>query len=271
MARCSGQQLSGERELGKDLQTEKKGGLGVGNLQIWNLAAIGKIAWHISTMQDSLWVQWVHGVYTKGGRWDLFNAPATASWVVKKLCKVKESLKDWMKAPSYSIAAVYKDLLGTQPRAPWETTTWNSATILKSRFITWLVFQNRLKTKQNFMTMGVADDDLCPICGTQTETRDHLFFTCEFSRKCIGAVKEWLGVNWNVQIMQDFYRRRRRPRPKRKIVDAVIGNLIYVIWQARNEAVWHKKVPTVRRVIASIKMDSKARFHFITINSSITI
>lgn len=63
-------------------------------------------------MQDSLWVKWVHGVYTKGGRWDLFNAPATASWVIKKLCKVKETLEDWMKAPTYYIAAVYKDLLG---------------------------------------------------------------------------------------------------------------------------------------------------------------
>lgn len=73
---------------------KKEGGLGVRNLQLWNLAAVGKIAWHISTMQDSLWVRWVHGVYTKGGRWELFNAPATASWVVKKLCKVKETLSD---------------------------------------------------------------------------------------------------------------------------------------------------------------------------------
>lgn len=32
---------------------EKEGGLGVCNLYIWNLAAVGKIAWHISTKQDS--------------------------------------------------------------------------------------------------------------------------------------------------------------------------------------------------------------------------
>ena len=52
----------------------------------------------------------------KGGRWDLFNAPATASWVIKKLCKVKETLSQWMNSPSYSIAEVYKDLMSTQAK-----------------------------------------------------------------------------------------------------------------------------------------------------------
>ena len=54
---------------------KKEEGLGIRYMQIWNLAAVGKITWHISTMQDSLWVKWVHEVHMKGGRWDLFNAP----------------------------------------------------------------------------------------------------------------------------------------------------------------------------------------------------
>ena len=29
--------------------------------------------------KDSLRVKWVHEVYMKGGRWELFNAPITAS------------------------------------------------------------------------------------------------------------------------------------------------------------------------------------------------
>ena len=42
------------------------GGLGIRNLEVWNIAAVGKLAWHISSLQESLWVIWVHGVYTKG-------------------------------------------------------------------------------------------------------------------------------------------------------------------------------------------------------------
>lgn len=127
---------------------KKEGGLRIRNLQLWNLEAVDKIAWHISSKQDSLWVKWVHGVYMKGGRWDLFNAPPTASWVVKKLCKLKGTLSEWMKSPVYSIASVYKDLMGTQDKVEWANIIWNKATIPISRFIMWLAYQDRLKTKQ---------------------------------------------------------------------------------------------------------------------------
>ena len=65
---------------------KKEGGLTIRNLKFWNLSAIRKIAWHISSLQESLWVRWVYGVYTKGGNWLIFNPPITASWAFKKLC-----------------------------------------------------------------------------------------------------------------------------------------------------------------------------------------
>ena len=63
---------------------KKAGGLEIRNLQVWNAAAVGKITWYISHLRESLWVKWVHGVYTKGGRWEIFNAPITISWTLKK-------------------------------------------------------------------------------------------------------------------------------------------------------------------------------------------
>ena len=71
----------------------------------------------------------------KGGRWDIFNAPITASWVVKKLCGVKETLRDWMRIPKYSINAVYQVLMGTTDRVYWTTAVWNRAVIPRSRFV----------------------------------------------------------------------------------------------------------------------------------------
>ena len=35
--------------------------------------------------------------------------------------------------------------------------------------------------------------------------------------------------------------------------------LVYAIWRARNEAMCHKKVTTVRRVFETIKQESKLR------------
>lgn len=121
----------------------------------------------------------------KGERWEHFNAPATASWLIKKMCKVKETLNAWMKAPSYSIESVYRDLMGSQDSVTWANATWNRPNNPKSRFVVWLACQDRLKTMQKLMTMGVVDEDTYPICGTQPETKDQFYFKCEFSRQCV--------------------------------------------------------------------------------------
>ena len=43
---------------------KKDRGLRIQNLELWNLAVVGKVIWHISCLHESLWVSWVHGVYT---------------------------------------------------------------------------------------------------------------------------------------------------------------------------------------------------------------
>ena len=42
---------------------KKDGGLGVRNLELWNVIAVDKLAWHVCMLHESLWVKWVHGVY----------------------------------------------------------------------------------------------------------------------------------------------------------------------------------------------------------------
>ena len=82
---------------------KKEGGMGVKNLKVWNHATVGKLAWYISSLQESLWVKWLHGVYTKGANWAIFNPPPTASWALRKLCGIKDKLSRFTSLPSYSI------------------------------------------------------------------------------------------------------------------------------------------------------------------------
>lgn len=69
---------------------KKEGGSGIKNLELWNRALVGKIVRHLSCMHKFLWVRWIHGVYTKDGRLLIFNPPPTASWIIRKLCRVKD-------------------------------------------------------------------------------------------------------------------------------------------------------------------------------------
>ena len=116
----------------------------------------------------------------------MFNAPITASWVVKKLYTVKEKLSRWMGKPQYSIAEVYKELMSTAGKVAWSRFVWIRAAIPRSCFVAWLAYHERLKTKQRLLSTGVVDNDLCPTCGTELETTKHLFFRCKFSHQCPG-------------------------------------------------------------------------------------
>lgn len=70
---------SGNLRWDKVCQPKKYGGLGIWNLDVWNLVAVGKLAWHISSMLESLCAKWVNEVYTKGADLMLINPPVTAS------------------------------------------------------------------------------------------------------------------------------------------------------------------------------------------------
>lgn len=111
------------------------------------------------------------------------------------------------------------------------------------------------------MSIGVVDDDKCPIGGIQAETIDHLYFKFDFSRQCVEKLRQWLDFSLNIRNLQDLLRQSRTPRPKLRIIEAVMDNLIYVIWHARNEVVSHRKVTTIRSVVETIRTESKLRLN----------
>ena len=45
--------------MGIYMQPKRLGGLSVRNVGIWNEMAIGKIAWHVHNLSETLWVRWV--------------------------------------------------------------------------------------------------------------------------------------------------------------------------------------------------------------------
>ena len=145
--------ISDSHKLGKvkweDVCKPKKvGGLGLRNLLVWNQVAIGKIIWRISSMKDSMWVRWVHGVYTKGGNWGIFNAPPTRSWVIKKLFSIRDSLWCWIDQHHYFIREVYLGILNLDSKVQWRNLVWNRYSIPKTSLICWLMALGKLSTKE---------------------------------------------------------------------------------------------------------------------------
>ena len=141
--------------------------------------------WHIGVMHESHWVKWIHGVYTKGGIRRIFNPPPTASWTLRKICQMRDQLREWVFQDTYSISSVYSHCIEQSPLVRWDKLVWNRTSIPKSHFILQLAMLDKLKTKTRLCALGVISEDLCPICGLAPEITNHLFFHCHFSRSCI--------------------------------------------------------------------------------------
>ena len=156
---------------------KKNGGLGVWNLEIWNSITVVKLSWHISTLYESLWVRWVHGVYTKGTNWMLFNPPSTASWSFKKICNIKHKLAVWMNKHQYSVQVIYSSIFDSTPKVSWDRFVRHRPSVPKARFILWLTLLGRLKTRDKLAQMGIIDDDRCPMCNLCPESVEHIFFS----------------------------------------------------------------------------------------------
>lgn len=50
----------------KVILPKQAGGLNIGNLNVWNQAAICKLLWNIHQQKNRTWIQWIHGYYIKG-------------------------------------------------------------------------------------------------------------------------------------------------------------------------------------------------------------
>ncbi|XP_021860867.2 uncharacterized protein [Spinacia oleracea] len=133
---------------------KNEGGLGLVNLNLWNLAAMGKHVWMIATKRENIWVRWVHSVYIKGENWLDCSPKNTDSWYwrsirhVRDLMKVHLSEAQLCSIQKYSIKKAYcKLILPVAEKVYWASAVWSRLAQAKHIFITWLAILERLNTK----------------------------------------------------------------------------------------------------------------------------
>lgn len=111
--------------------------------------------------------------------------------------------------------------------------------------------------------MGIANSDVCVICGTSPETQDHLFGSCEFTVKCFTNIMQWLAIPYRivgVTALCEWVRcRLKSSKWRRGVIFAVVVDTVYLIWQERNNAYWNHIVYSVDKTVKRIKSLVKHR------------
>ncbi|KAE8690315.1 hypothetical protein F3Y22_tig00110895pilonHSYRG00014 [Hibiscus syriacus] len=100
--------------------------------------------------------------------------------------------------------------LSLQTLAGTSNTCWKSGlkllTYSRASIVAWMAMLNRLPTRVRLVQMGLSiDTDMCLLCGTVSETREHLFFECSFAKELWRSILGLCGIergvsSWNGEL-----------------------------------------------------------------------
>ena len=101
----------------------------------------------------------------------------------------------------------------------------------------------------------------CVLCReNEMETKDHLFFKCNYAAECMKLVIFLLGwecLATELNQMVRWIQRWRETKCRKQIIVAGLAALIYRIWQERNRRVWSSEQQRAEVIFESIQADVK--------------
>ncbi|KAL4569199.1 hypothetical protein LXL04_024833 [Taraxacum kok-saghyz] len=129
-------------------------------------------------------------------------------------------------------------------------TRWNKWLPSKVNIYIWRLRLGRIPTRRKLSERGIdVGSTLCPVCGTEQETIEHLFFQCNVADEVWRLVYNWLqvqrGVVHDISTLFDWVDGLAR---KKKLVDVVVNIqylLITLMLGLENSSIQHKKRITV--------------------------
>ncbi|XP_021775094.1 uncharacterized protein LOC110738956 [Chenopodium quinoa] len=160
-------------------------------------------------------------------------------------------------AKGYSIASGYKWLKLQYADVDWSSWVWNRLNIPRHRFICWMIMWKKIRVRAHLAKIGVITDDKCPLCENSAETVEHLFFNCQYTRKCCIELQSRIGQNISFSSLEDCYQKLLdiKGRFQRQVFQSCYAGLLYCIWCQRNKAVWDKSIMKTEKLIQNLCRD----------------
>ncbi|KAG7539923.1 Reverse transcriptase zinc-binding domain [Arabidopsis thaliana x Arabidopsis arenosa] len=166
-------------------------------------------------------------------------------------------------APSniFSTARTWTAINPDGVTVPWHKSVWFNDHIPKHAFIAWVVAWNRLHTRDRLRSWGLSISPACVLCNSGLESRNHLFFDCDFSTE----VWRYFTSRANLSPPSSFVdcllwiNSASRDGNVALIMKLIFQACIYLIWKERNLRI-HSSVSTPPIVtIKAIKLLLRAR------------
>ncbi|XP_021836297.2 uncharacterized protein [Spinacia oleracea] len=169
----------------------------------------------------------------------------------------------FVQAGKFRIQKMYKFLHPVGAQVGWKRLICNSHASPKSTFIMWLAVQNRLATKDKLIRWQLSIDGTCGLCQLESESLEHLFFSCSYSQEIWKQVLLSLGVTravlpWHEEVQIAVKKSRNKQKQACKYSIAFIES-VYCVWLQRNSKVFRDHVDPVKTVVSNIMFNVECR------------
>ncbi|KAL2237429.1 UNVERIFIED_CONTAM: hypothetical protein Sindi_0934600, partial [Sesamum indicum] len=249
---------------------KEEGGLGIRHIQSWNVALLARVLWNIHRKADTLWVQWVNGVYLRNASiWD-WHPKKGDSPLLQRLAEIRnrmisefgsseaaiEQMTRWSTLKGLQTSKAYEYFRPKLARQPWKAAIWKAFIPPKYSFIMWLGLRNRLATRDRLEFLH--EEDLCSLCINTKESAKHLFFECPFSTYVWSHIRVWLGINRRMSTLHSAVKWLKKEKTgssvHNKARHLALSCTVYTLWRHRNEFIFEGAVPNPEGLIISVKI-----------------
>ncbi|XP_077215967.1 uncharacterized protein LOC143850625 [Tasmannia lanceolata] len=151
-------------------------------------------------------------------------------------------------------------------KPPWVKTVWFSGHTPRSALTTWKALVHKLSTKDRISFLGIAIDTTCPLCHSESESIDHLFFRCSYS--------SWL---WKEILWRSGHRKRLKSTHAEEeewvrsnavgkgqaatVIKICFSSLIHHIWIERNRRIFEATSSHKRYVVNAVLMEASIKMN----------
>lgn len=149
------------------------------------------------------------------------------------------------KCHGFSSSRTWESMRPKEMAKDWSKSVWFKGSVPKHAFNMWVAHLNRLPTRQRLATWGICASTSCCLCSQQTETRDHLLITCDFSAVIWNLVfnrlspTQLLFSTWAELLSWTRRRSAIAPSLLRKIVSLAT---VFHLWKQRNNVLHNARL-----------------------------
>ncbi|XP_038992144.1 uncharacterized protein LOC120115525 [Hibiscus syriacus] len=253
-----------------------EGGLGLKSLGCWNNVCCFLLIRNILANTGSLWVAWVNEYALKGATfWEAGYKPQL-SWTLRKLLKLRieaaglfGNVVDWNLVKTYW---VWEKLRDKKEKVSWEHLIWFPLHIPRMSIVAWMVFLNRLPTKDRLIHMGIELDGRCELCSDGVESMDHLFNDCTFVAGLWSKILQTYRIHYRGLCWNDTLSWVATNFKGKSLLVCILKlawiSLLYFVWEERNLRHFRACSRVLDEVFDAIKRTVSVKLHGCSINKA---